>query len=148
MESYKSYNRTSLALNVDNTEPDPAGGADGLKTRPSVIDLPLDDVLFGGSFGVAEDPVSGYGDTETGSGPDPLHETELDACSCDTAGSVADELVKCIRDTGRVDLMRISKAARVTVSEAIDSLKGSIYCNPDTWGGVKSQGWETADEYL
>lgn len=62
--------------------------------------------------------------------------------------SVSDALVKSVRDTGRVDLNRIAESAGVTVRDAIEALRGSIYRNPDTWGGKTDQGWETADEYL
>ncbi len=132
------YNRTSLAFKADIPDRTQDGAADRVSVRPAVIDLPLDDAFLAGPLGVAEEAA-----------PDDTVGTEADRDAlCVAAGSVADELVKCIRDTGHVDIHRISKAARVTVSEAIDSLKGAIYCNPDIWGGDRTQGWETADEYL
>ena len=121
-----SYNRTSLAFKLE--DPDSGSGINeheaGIeKYESNVIDLSLDDALLGGSLSIAD-------------------------AEPDNGSSVADELVKCIRDTSRVDILRISKAAGVSVNETIDSLKGAIYCNPDTWGNDPTQGWETADEYL
>ncbi len=63
--------------------------------------------------------------------------------------SISDALMKCIRDTGKVDISRIALAAGVTTTEAINGLRGSIYRNPDKWDyKTESSGWETADEYL
>jgi len=135
----ESYNRTSLAFNTDTPDHTIGSAADIVPVRPSVIDLPLDDAFLNGSLEAAEGAASGEGAMGPDAGPDTLSST---------GGSVADELVKCIRDTGRVDIIRISGAAGTTVNEVIGSLRGAIYCNPDTWGVDRTQGWETADEYL
>ena len=63
--------------------------------------------------------------------------------------SVSDALIRCIRDTGRVELSRIAESSGVTVLEAIEKLRGAIYRNPDHWDGRSvDSGWEMADEYL
>lgn len=62
--------------------------------------------------------------------------------------SAADALLMSLRDTGAVDIKRMSAQTGMSVTELISGLKGSIYCNPDKWGGSIECGWETADEYL
>ncbi len=63
--------------------------------------------------------------------------------------SISDALIRCIRDTGSVDLSRIADSSRVSPIEAIEALRGAIYRDPDRWDGRSiDSGWETADEYL
>lgn len=71
-----------------------------------------------------------------------------DAESPEGVVSIPDAFVKCLRDTGRVDIRRIAELSGAESAEVIEALRGSIYRNPDTWGGIADQGWETADEYL
>ena len=94
------------------------------KSSGSIIELPLDEAVFDfADHGVPEEP--GH------------------------AGCIPDALIKCIRDTGRVDICRIAKSAGVNSLEVIEALRGAIYCNPDRWDGKSVEsGWETADEYL
>lgn len=91
--------------------------------KGSIIDLPLDASLLD--------------EAPPGQGESPQH-----ACS------IPDAFVRCLRDTGRVDIGRIAELSGAGTSEVIEALRGSIYCNPDTWGCKADQGWETADEYL
>ena len=88
------------------------------------IDLPLDASLLtmDGSSGPENEPAS--------------------------AGSISDALIQCIRDTTKVDIERIAGLAGADPWDVIRTLRGAIYCNPETWGGDPFQGWETADEYL
>lgn len=92
-------------------------------TGNNYIDLPLDITAF-------SDPVSDATAEEGG--------------KC----SIADALMKSIRDTGRVDMIRIARDAGVTVREAINDLRGAVYCDPDKWDGTEKSGWVMADEYL
>ena len=62
--------------------------------------------------------------------------------------SVSDALIKSITTLGRVDIEYISSITGEPYEEVIRSLKGSIYCNPETWGECFYKGWETSEEYL
>ncbi len=62
--------------------------------------------------------------------------------------SIADGLVLCLNNIGRVDIEYISLITSKTPKECITALKGSIYQNPETWEECFYKGWETADEYL
>ena len=64
------------------------------------------------------------------------------------AESVSDALILCLNALGRVDIEYISEITGSTCKEAINTLKGSIYQNPETWNECFYKGWETADEYL
>ena len=94
-----------------------------LTTNQDYLDLPLDGPFF---------DVSDISETS---------ETE-------PSDSISDALVKCIRDIGHVDIGRIAASAGVTVPEAIETLRGAIYRNPDRWDGRQETAWETSDEYL
>ena len=61
---------------------------------------------------------------------------------------VADGLIKCLHELGRVDIEYISMITQKDMKAVLASLKGSIYQNPDTWNECFYKGWETADEYL
>lgn len=73
---------------------------------------------------------------------------EVEPAAVEHADSIPDALIRCIRDTGRVDMRRIAMSAGVTTHEAIEELRGSVFCNPDTWKEDPEEGWETSDEYL
>ena len=62
--------------------------------------------------------------------------------------SVSDALIKSLTTLGRVDIRYISDLTGKAADDVIDSLKGSIYQNPDTWGHDPYKGWETSEEYL
>ena len=62
--------------------------------------------------------------------------------------SIADGIVYCLSNLGRVDIEYISSITGESCKTVIETLKGSIYQNPDTWGECFYKGWETADEYL
>ncbi|MCD8286082.1 MAG: DEAD/DEAH box helicase family protein [Clostridia bacterium] len=57
-------------------------------------------------------------------------------------------LLLCLSNLGRVDIEYIALISGMSLKEVIQSLKGSIYQNPLTWGECFYKGWETADEYL
>ena len=76
----------------------------------------------------------------------PEREESMDRA--DTAVSIPDALICCIRDTGRVDIGQIVAIAGAEPEKVIETLRGSIYQNPDTWDYDPYKGWETADEYL
>lgn len=63
-------------------------------------------------------------------------------------GSIPDALIICLNTLGKVDIEYISEITGRTYKEVIETLKGSIYQNPATWGECFYKGWETADEYL
>ena len=131
MRDYNAVNKTSLAFEGD-VRGDGFDGGDG------IIDLPLDEsILIGpGADGAASTDTdagaAGAGEGTPAEGPD----------------SVSDALIRCIRDTGSVDIRRIAAYADVSVAEAISRLQGVIYQNPDTWERDSCKGWEMADEYL
>ena len=91
-----------------------------------IIDLPLDESVL-----TLEETGTGY-DADSPGSPD----------------SISDALIRCIRDTGVVDIRRIAEYAGVSAGEVISSLRGVIYQNPETWNGDSYEGWEMADEYL
>ncbi|MGN0814960.1 MAG: helicase-related protein [Candidatus Coproplasma sp.] len=64
------------------------------------------------------------------------------------AHNVDDGLVLSLNVFGRVDIGYISDVTGKPVSEVVQSLQGSIFQNPEKFGGDVLQGWETADEYL
>ena len=94
-----------------------------------IIDLPLDESVL-----TLEEPASDY-----------MEDSPDDPGSPD---SISDALIRCIRDTGSVDIRRIAEYAGVSADEVISSLRGVIYQNPETWNGDSYEGWEMADEYL
>lgn len=62
--------------------------------------------------------------------------------------SVPDALVLSLTTLGRVDIEYISSITGLEYKEVINTLRGSIYQNPETWDECFYKGWETADEYL
>ena len=62
--------------------------------------------------------------------------------------SIPDALIVCLNNLGKVDIEYISQITGETCKTVIETLKGSIYQNPDTWDKCFYKGWETADEYL
>ncbi len=62
--------------------------------------------------------------------------------------SIPDALVKCITTLGCVDIEYIASITGEEYKTVINTLKGSIFQNPDTWGECFFKGWETAEEYL
>lgn len=62
--------------------------------------------------------------------------------------NVADGLIKCLHELGRVDIEYIATISQKDMKTVITSLRGSIYQNPDSWNECFYKGWETADEYL
>ena len=64
------------------------------------------------------------------------------------AESISDALILSLSNKGRVDIQYIADITGEDVDTVIRVLKGAIYQNPDTWGGDRLGGWETADEYL
>jgi N12 class adenine-specific DNA methylase len=64
------------------------------------------------------------------------------------ANSPEEGLLLSLANLGRVDIEYIAKVSSLSPKKVISSLKGSIYQNPETWGGDILRGWETSDEYL
>lgn len=62
--------------------------------------------------------------------------------------SIPDALVICLTTLGKVDIEYISSITGAEYRTVIDTLKGSIFQNPDTWEECFYRGWETAEEYL
>lgn len=62
--------------------------------------------------------------------------------------SIPDALVSSLASLGKVDIEYIACVTGCNYKTVINTLKGSIYQNPDTWGECFFMGWETADEYL
>lgn len=62
--------------------------------------------------------------------------------------SISDALVMSLTALGRVDIPYISSVTNEPYKEVIRALRGSIYCNPETWEGCYYKGWETSEEYL
>ena len=62
--------------------------------------------------------------------------------------SIPDALVHCICTRGEVDIEYISAVTGEDCKTVIETLKGSVYQNPDKWDEVYYKGWETAEEYL
>lgn len=91
-----------------------------------IIDLPLDESVL-----TMEEPGEGY-----------------DAGCPKSPDSISDALIRCIRNTGSVDIKRIAEYAGVSAGEVVSNLRGVIYQNPETWNREPYEGWEMADEYL
>ena len=64
------------------------------------------------------------------------------------AESISDGLVLSQINLGVVDIEYISLVSGYSYKEVIETLKGSIYQNPERWDKCFYKGWETADEYL
>lgn len=64
------------------------------------------------------------------------------------AESIADGLIICLSNLGKVDIEYISFITNEDCKTVIATLKGSIYQNPETWKECFYKGWEMADEYL
>ena len=62
--------------------------------------------------------------------------------------SISDGLILSLTTLGRVDIEYIASITGAECRTVIETLRGSIYQNPDTWGEDFYKGWETADEYL
>lgn len=62
--------------------------------------------------------------------------------------NLADGLIMSLNQLGRVDIEYISQITALSLKDVIFGLKGAIFQNPESWGGVFYKGWETADEYL
>lgn len=62
--------------------------------------------------------------------------------------SIPDALILSLNNLGKVDIEYISQITGETCKTVIETLKGSIYQNPETWDKCFYKGWETADEYL
>lgn len=62
--------------------------------------------------------------------------------------SISDGLIYSLSNLGRVDIEYISSITGEDYKTIIDSLKGAIYQNPETWGECFYKGWETSEEYL
>ncbi len=62
--------------------------------------------------------------------------------------SIPDALVISLNTLGKVDIEYISSVTGESCKTVIETLKGSIYQNPETWNECFYKGWETADEYL
>lgn len=62
--------------------------------------------------------------------------------------SIPDALIMSLTTLGKVDIEYISSVTGADLQTVINTLKGSIYQNPDTWGECFYKGWETAEEYL
>ena len=66
----------------------------------------------------------------------------------ESSTNVYDALILSLANKAKVDIHYISISCGLTKDEVIDSLKGIIFQNPETWNEDKYHGWETADEYL
>lgn len=64
------------------------------------------------------------------------------------AQTPSDALVLSLTMLARVDIEYMSSVTGMEYKEVINSLRGSIYQNPQTWNECFYKGWETADEYL
>lgn len=62
--------------------------------------------------------------------------------------SISDGLILSLTNLGLVDIEYIAQVSGYSYKEVIETLKGSIYQNPDRWDECFYKGWETADEYL
>ena len=62
--------------------------------------------------------------------------------------SIPDALIYCLANLGCVDIEYISSVTGKDYQTVIETLKGSIFQNPDTWDECFYKGWETSDEYL
>ena len=64
------------------------------------------------------------------------------------AKSISDGLILSLTTLGRVDIEYIASITGAECETVIETLRDSIYQNPDTWEERFYQGWETSDEYL
>ncbi len=64
------------------------------------------------------------------------------------AVSISDGLIKSLNNLGRVDIEYIASITKEDYKTVINTLKGSIYQNPATWGECFFLGWETKEEYV
>ena len=62
--------------------------------------------------------------------------------------NIPDALVMSLTTLGCVDIEYIASVTGEDYKTVINTLKGSIFQNPDTWGECFFKGWETAEEYL
>lgn len=62
--------------------------------------------------------------------------------------SIPDALVYCLNTLGKVDIEYIASITGVDYKTVINTLKGSIYQNPEKWEECFYKGWETAEEHL
>ena len=62
--------------------------------------------------------------------------------------SIPDALVMSLTTLGEVNIEYIASITGEDYKTVINTLKGSIYQNPETWGECFYKGWETSDEYL
>ena len=62
--------------------------------------------------------------------------------------SIPDGFVKCLNNKGFVDIEYIALISEKDCKTVIETLKGSIYQNPEKWNECFYKGWETAEEYL
>lgn len=64
------------------------------------------------------------------------------------AESISDGLIYSLNTLGRVDIEYIASITGESYKTVINTLKGSIFQNPNTWEECFYKGWETAEEYL
>ena len=64
------------------------------------------------------------------------------------AENISDGLVLSLANLGKVDIEYIAAIADSDPRTVIQTLRGSLYQNPDTWDECFYKGWETAEEYL
>lgn len=62
--------------------------------------------------------------------------------------NLSDALVYSLINFGRIDMEYIVTVTGSDYYTAINTLRGSIFQNPETWDECITDGWETADEYL
>ena len=62
--------------------------------------------------------------------------------------SISDGLIYSLSNLSKVDIEYISSITKEDYKTVIQTLKGSIFQNPETWGECFYKGWETSDEYL
>lgn len=62
--------------------------------------------------------------------------------------SIEDGLIASLNNLGKVDIEYISSISGYSLKQVIESLKGAIFQNPQTWGECFYKGWETSEEYL
>ena len=62
--------------------------------------------------------------------------------------SIPDALIYSLSNLGCVDIEYIASVTGKDYQTVIETLKGSIFQNPDTWDECFYKGWETSDEYL
>lgn len=64
------------------------------------------------------------------------------------AESIPDGLIMSLSNLGRVDIEYISAVTGADYKTVIETLRGSIFQNPETWEECFYKGWETSEEYL